>query len=379
MERVFEIARLARRFWNLSGDEMAALIRFMTGSLAEFMDRHFEAPQTKRLFLGNNVYGKHGGPLDAGSTLGLLFHLLSGGDHGVQGFTGHVIGGMGAITSALADAAREHGATILTGVAVAEILTKDGRAVGVALADGREFSATVVLSNADPKRTFLSLIDKRALDGEFRADIAAIKMAGPAAKVNLVLSERPEIEGIAPDATPAERAVMSVMGDMEDAQRLYDRAKFGELSDELWVDCVMPSEVDKTLCPPDRHMLTCFVQYVPYRLRDGDWHARREAFGDRVVDLIGRHAPNVPKSVVARRVITPLDLEETYGLTEGNIFHGDLNIGQLFSMRPHPQWSQYKTPIEGLYLCGAGTHPGGGVTGAPGRNAAHAVMKALRR
>jgi len=378
VERLYEIVRLVRRFWNISGSESSAMVRFLTGSLADFLDRHFEAPETKRLFLGNNVYGKHGGPYDAGSTLGLLFHLLSGGDHGVQGFTGHVIGGMGSITGALVRSARDKGATILTDAQVAEIRIRDGAAVGVALADGAEFSAPIVLSNADPRRTFLSLVDASHLDDEFRADIAAIRMAGPAAKVNFVLSERPDIIGLPADATPAERAVLSIVDDLESVQRLYDKAKFGELSDDLWVDCVFPSEVDSTLCPPDRFMATCFVQYVPWKIRDGDWNDKREEFGDRIIELIGRCAPNVPKSVIGRRVLTPLDLEETYGLTEGNIFHGDLNLGQLFFMRPTPQWSQYKTPIRGLYLCGAGAHPGGGVTGAPGRNAAQAVLKDWR-
>ncbi|MCA8896325.1 MAG: NAD(P)/FAD-dependent oxidoreductase [Amphiplicatus sp.] len=378
VDRIFEFVRLAKRFWNISGAEAAAMVRFLTGSLADFLNRHFEAPETKRLFLGNNVYGKHGGPYDAGSTLGLLFHLLSGGDHAVQGFTGHVIGGMGAITGALANSARDKGATILTDATVAEIRLKDGRAVGVSLDDGREFSALVILSNADPKRTFLSLVDARALNDEFRADVAAIRMAGPAAKVNLVLSERPDIQGLPDVSTPAERAVLSIMDDLEDVQKLYDKAKFGELSDDLWVDCVFPSEVDATLCPPDRFMATCFIQYVPWKIKDSDWNERREAFGDRVVELIGRHAPNVPKSVVARKVLTPLDLQEIYGLTEGNIFHGDLNLGQLFFMRPTPEWSQYRTPISGLYLCGAGAHPGGGVTGAPGRNAAMAALKDRR-
>ena len=378
VDRIHEIIRLVRRFWGLSGADAAAMVRFLTGSLAEFLDRHFEAPETKRLFLGNNVYGKHGGPYDSGSTLGLLFHLLSGGDDAIQGFTGHVIGGMGAITGALAQSARDKGAVIMTDASVAEIRIRSGAAVGVALEDGREFSSSIVLSNADPKRTFLSLIDAGALDDEFRADVAAIRMAGPAAKVNLVLSERPDICGLPSEATPAERAVLSIMDDLEAVQKLYDKAKFGELSDDLWVDCVFPSEVDPALCPPGRFMATCFIQYVPWKLKSGDWNEKREAFGDRVVELIGRHAPNVPKSVIARKVLTPLDLQEIYGLTEGNIFHGDLNLGQLFFMRPTPAWSQYKTPIKGLYLCGAGAHPGGGVTGAPGRNAAMAVLKNRR-
>ncbi len=374
LDRVHEVARLAKRFWNLSGTEAAAMVRFLTGSLGEFLDHRFEAPETKRLMLGNNVYGKHGGPYDSGSMLGLLFHLLSGGDHGVQGFTGHVIGGMGSITGALAQSAIDHGAEILTDADVAEIRVKDGAVSGVALKDGHEFSAPVVLSNADPKRTFLGLIDQHALDADFISDIAAIRMDGPAAKVNLVLSERPQILGLAQDASPCERAVLSIMGDLESVQRLYDKAKFGKLSDDLWVDCVIPSEVDDTLCPPGRHMMTCFVQYVPFHLRDGNWDDKREALGDRVVELISRQAPNVSDSVLARKVLTPLDLQEIYGLTEGNIFHGDLNLGQLFFMRPTSQWSQYATPVEGLYLCGAGAHPGGGIMGSPGELAAKTML-----
>ncbi|MEZ5893421.1 MAG: NAD(P)/FAD-dependent oxidoreductase [Parvularculaceae bacterium] len=279
VDRIFEIVRLAKRFWAFSGSDASAMVRFLTGSLADFLNRHFEAPETKRLFLGNNVYGKHGGPYDAGSTLGLLFHLLSGGDHGVQGFTGHVIGGMGAVTGALAQSARDKGVVIETNAAVAEIRVKDGAVAGVALDDGREFSAPLVLSNADPKRTFLKLVDARALDEGFRADVAAIRMAGPAAKVNMVLSERPDIIGLPKDATPAERAVLSIMDDLEDVQRLYDKAKFGELSGgSMGQIAYSPSEVDPTLCPPDKFMATCFVQYVPWEIRGGDWNEKREAF-----------------------------------------------------------------------------------------------------
>lgn len=379
VDRLGELASMARQFWGISRDEIASMTRFLTGSLAEFLERHFESEETHRLFLANNVYGKHGGPYDPGSTLGLLFHLLGGGDKSIQGFSGHVIGGMGSVSDALANAARGFGAEIITNAEVARIHVKGGRASGVELVDGRMFHAKAVVSNADPKRTFLGLVDAEHLDPTFRSDIAAIKMAGPSAKVNMVLSEPPSITGMSLDATPAERAVFSVMGSMEAMQRCYDASKFGEVADELWVDCVIPSLVDPTLCPSDRTMLTCFVQYVPFRLREGDWDSRREALGDQVVQQIGRVAPNVPGSVVARKVITPLDLERTYGLTEGNIFHGDLNLAQLFFMRPHPDWSGYRTPVAGLYLCGAGTHPGGGVTGAPGRNAAQVILKDLRR
>ena len=377
--RLREVARLAKRFWRMSGPDATALLQFMTGSLAEFLDRHFESAEAKRLFLANNVYGKHGGPYDAGSTLGLLFHLLGGGDHDTQGFSGHVIGGMGAITQAMAAAAKGFSATILTDAAVARIIVKDGAATGVTLDNGRQFSATTILSNADPKRTFLGLVDPDDLDAEFRADVTAIKMAGPAAKLNVVLNAPPAFPGMPADADAARRSVFTFVGDMASAQQCYDTAKFGGIADELWIDCVVPSLVDDTLCPPDRTMMTCFIQYVPFVLREGDWDARREAFGDSLVAQLDRAMPGFAATVLARTVLTPLDLERVYGLTEGNIFHGDLGLGQLFFMRPLPAWSRYTTPIKGLYLCGAGAHPGGGVTGAPGRNAAMAVLGESRR
>jgi phytoene dehydrogenase-like protein len=376
---VLERLRVARRFRGLSGEGIGRLVRFLTGSLGEYLDRTFESERTRTLFLANNVYGKHGGPYQPGTAIGLLFHLLSGGEQEVQGFAGHVIGGMGAIAEAMAAAARGFGAEIRTGAAVSRILVRDGRALGVVTEDGREIRARVVVSNADPKRTFLGLLEPSDLPDEFRRDVEAIRMDGPCAKVNLVLSEEPRVIGMPADADPNRRSLFTLLPSLEFAERSYDAAKWGELADELWVDCVVASNVDPTLTPEGRHVMTCFVQYVPYRLRDGSWDDRRELLGDRVVETIGRYAPNVPGAVVARQVLTPLDLERVYGLTEGNIFHGDLRLEQLFFMRPLPGWAGYRTPVEGLYVCGAGAHPGGGVTGAPGHNAAHRVIGDLRR
>jgi phytoene dehydrogenase-like protein len=374
-----EAIRVGRRFQGISGDEIAQMVSFLTGSLGEFLDRHYESEKVKTLFLANNVYGKHGGPYDAGTSLGLLFHLLSGGDHDLQGFYGHVIGGMGAITQAMAAAAREFGVTIRTSAPVERILTRNGRALGVALADGREIAAGLVLSNADPKRTFLGLVEAAALPAEFREAVGGIKMDGPCAKVNFVLSEEPRVTGMPSTFTRAERALFTLVPSLEFAERCYDIAKHGEIPEELWVDCVVASNVDDTLAPEGRHVMTCFVQYVPYKLKQGTWDEKREWLGDQVVRKIGEYAPNVPGSVLHRQVLTPLDLERTYGLTEGNIFHGDLSLEQLFFMRPVPGFAQYRTPIEGLYLCGAGAHPGGGVTGAPGHNAAHQALRDLRK
>jgi phytoene dehydrogenase-like protein len=371
--------RAGRRFRGIRSCEIAQLIAFMTGSLGDFLDRNFDSDKVKILFLANSVYGKHGGPYDRGTALGLLFHLLSGGEHELQGFFGHVIGGMGAITQALAAAARKRGVEIRTATPVARIDVRGGRLRGVVLEDGTEISARTVLSNADPKRTFLGLLDSSELPEDFRRAVKGIKMSGPCAKVNLVLAEEPRVHGMPQDAGPIQRSLFTLVSSLEFAERCYDVAKFGEIPEQLWVDCVVASNVDDTLAPRGRHIMTCFVQYVPYFLRRGTWDENRELLGDRVIKKIAEFAPNVPGAIVARQVLTPLDLERVYGLTEGNIFHGDLTLEQLFFMRPVPGWSQYRSPIAGLYLCGAGAHPGGGVTGAPGHNAAFQVLRDLGR
>ena len=374
-----DLLRLAKRFHGITNAESAQLVSFLTGSLGEFLDQNYESEKMKVMFLANNVYGKHGGPYQPGTAIGLLFHLLSGGDHELQGFYGHVMGGMGAITQALASSARKLGAEIRTDASVATINSRSGIVSGVTLEDGTELLSRSVLSNADPKRTFLKMTDPRELPAEFLDAVRGIKMAGPCAKVNMVLSEEPRFTGTPTSASPQERSLFTLVPSLEFAERCYDQAKFGEIPEELWVDCVIASNADDSLAPAGKHIMTCFVQYVPYRLAEGNWDEKRELLGDRVVKKISEYAPNVPHAIVARQVLTPLDLERTYGLTEGNIFHGDLNLQQLFFMRPVPGWSQYRMPIRGLYLCGAGAHPGGGVTGAPGRNAAQQVLRDWRR
>jgi phytoene dehydrogenase-like protein len=373
--RLLEILRIGRRFRRLRGDQTASFVRFLTGSLGDFLDRHFHSEAVKRLILSNSLYGKHGGPYQPGTAMGLLFHLLSGGADERQGFAGHVIGGMGAITGAMAASCRERGVQIRTGNEVAEINHDRGRATGVTLSDGTVIDAKLVVSNADPKRTFLTLI-RGGLPEEFRADIAAIKMAGPCAKVNLVLSEEPHVNGMPATHSRSERSLFTLAPSLQEAEDSYNEARRGEIPRHLWVDCVLASNVDPGLVTPGRHVLTCFVQYLPFELARGNWPAERERLGDRVVEIIGRYAPGVPASVVARKVLTPFDLEERFGITEGNIFHGDIRLEQLFFMRPVPGYARYRTPIEGLWLCGAGTHPGGGVTGAPGYNAARCILAA---
>jgi phytoene dehydrogenase-like protein len=370
-----DLFRVGKKFRGISSDEVSQLIYFLTGSLGEFLDHNYESEKIKTMFLANNVYGKHGGPYQPGTAIGLLFHLLSGGEHERQGFYGHVMGGMGAITQALAASGRKLGVEIRTSAPVAQIDVRDGRARGVVLEDGTEIRARIVLSNADPKRTFLKMVAASELPNEFLHSIRCIKMEGPCAKVNLVLDAEPRFTGTSPTASALERTFYTLVPSLAFAERCYDIAKFGEIPEELWVDCVVSSNADPSLAPAGKHILTCFVQYVPYHLREGNWDEKRELLGNRVTKKIAEYAPNVPNAIVARQVLTPLDLERTYGLTEGNIFHGDLRLEQLFFMRPVSGWSQYRTPVDGLYLCGAGTHPGGGVTGAPGHNAAHQALR----
>jgi len=375
MQKLSQAWRLYRRFHGIRSDEIAGLMRFLTGSLGEFLDQRFESDKLKRLILSNSLYGKHGGPYQPGTAMGLLFHLLSGGDSEQQAWQGHVIGGMGAITQAMKSACEDLGVDIRTAATVRKVNIVKGRATGVTLDNDEVVDAKLVVSNADPKRTFLGLVEKGELDADFCRDVENIHMNGPAGKVNFVLSEEPKVSGMPVDRSKSERSLFTLIPTLQEAEDNYNACKRGDLPQRLWVDCVLASNVDDSLAPEGRHMLTCFVQYLPYKLRSSGWDEQRENLGDQVTELIGQFAPNIRHSVIARRVITPPDLEAQFGITEGNIFHGDISLQQMFFMRPLPRWSQYATPIDGLYLCGAGTHPGGGVTGAPGFNAAHAILR----
>ncbi|MDX1481805.1 MAG: NAD(P)/FAD-dependent oxidoreductase [Woeseiaceae bacterium] len=377
-DRLREGIRLWRRFRGIGGGDIAGLLRFLSGSLGEFLDARFESEKLKRLILANSLYGKHGGPYQPGTAMGLLFHLLSGGDADQQAWQGHVIGGMGAITQALRSACEELGVEIRTEASVGRINVASGKACGVTLDNGENLDASLVVSNADPKRTFLQLVDASDLDESFRRDVQNIRMDGPAGKVNFVLSEEPVVRGMPADRSREQRSLFTLIPTLDEAEDNYNAARKGRIPDRLWVDCVLASNVDDTLAPAGRHMLTCFVQYLPYTFESGDWDDERESLGDRVTALIGEFAPNVPESIVARAVFAPPDLERRFGITEGNIFHGDISLEQMFFMRPLPDWSQYRTPVDGLFLCGAGTHPGGGVTGAPGYNCAQQILRTTR-
>jgi phytoene dehydrogenase-like protein len=374
-----ELLRYAIRFRRLRGRDIADLVSFATGSLGEFLDRSLESPHLKSLVLSNSLYGKHGGPYDAGTLFGLLFHLLGGGPEARQGFVGHVIGGMGAITQAMASACRAIGVQLRTEAPVKQILVRGGRADAVVLEDGTEITASIIVSNADPKRTFLGLVAAQELDPDFVVAIRGIKMDGPCAKLNLVLAEEPRLNGIEPGADALQRAQFTLVPWLEGAQRCYEQSRQGKISDQLWIDCLVPSLIDPSLVTANRHVMTCFVQFLPYAFPDSSWRIERDRLHLQLLRQIGAFVPAVNNSLVASRLYTPLDLESVFGITEGNIFHGDLRPDQLFFMRPVPAFARYATPVRALYLCGAGTHPGGGVTGAPGHNAAHRILEDLLR
>jgi phytoene dehydrogenase-like protein len=286
---------------------------------------------------------------------------------------GFARGGTGAISNAIADAAREAGVEIRTQAPIAHVKLTSGRATGVVLESGEEITARVVSSSVDPRLTFLKMVGEKELPGDFVEDIKRYKFRGSSGKVNLALDALPEFRSI-PGAGAHLRGAISISPSVEYMERAYDDAKYGRFSRRPYIDMVIPSLTDPSIAPPGKHVMSCFVQYAPYHLKDSDWDREKENFGDTVVETIAEHAPNIKNIIRHRQVVTPLDLEREWGLSEGNIFQGELTLEQLFFLRPAPGWAQYKTPIRGLYMCGSATHPGGGIMGANGKNAAEKVL-----
>ncbi len=257
------------------------------------------------------------------------------------------------------------------------IVANDG-STGEALLVGQEISGRWIVSNADPRRTFLSLLDPASLDPQFVRQVSSIKFRGACAKVHLALNALPRFSSLPGDGAHLSGAI-SISPSLAYLERAFDDAKYGEISRQPYLEMLIPSLIDPTMAPPGKHLMSIFVQYAPYHLRQGPWNAaEREALGDTVVATLAEYAPNIEEAIEHRHVLTPMDLEQVYGLTEGNIYHGELTLDQLYFMRPTPGWAQYRTPIRNLYLCGAGVHPGGGVTGTPGHNAAREILKAGR-
>ena len=287
-------------------------------------------------------------------------------------------GGTGAVSNAIAAAAREHGVEIRTEAPVSRILTKNGRTTGVVLENGDEIAAKVVVSSVDPNLTFLKFMDERELPPDFVEGVRRYKFRGSSGKVNLALDALPNFTCM-PGPGPHLRGAISISPSIDYMERAYDDAKYGQFSRHPYIDMVIPSLTDPSVAPPGKHVMSCFVQYAPYHLRDGVWDDRqREAFGDAVINAIAEYAPNIKDIILHRQVLTPLDIERDFGLTEGNIFQGELTLEQLFFLRPVPGWAQYTTPIDRLYMCGSATHPGGGIMGAPGKNAAERILRTSR-
>jgi len=344
-------------------------------SVAEVLDDFFESEEVKVSLGTSAVSGTLAGPRTPGTAFVLGHHTL-GEINGVRGAWGWAKGGMGAISESIARSARHSGAEIRTNAGVSRILVKDGKATGVALVDGTEVHARAVLSNADPKRTFLGLVGKDLLPADFVRAVSRIHMDPSSYKLNLALSGLPDFTAIpGTEVQLHHRGILDIAPSLDYLERAYDDAKHGHPSREPFLEFVIQSVADPGLAPPGKHVLTASVKFAPYDLAKGTWDTEGEAFADRILDTLEAYAPNLRKILIAKTWITPLDMEREYGLTRGDVFHGAILPYQMFSFRPVPGWARYRTPVAGLYLCGAGAHPGGGVLGAPGHNAAMAVLE----
>ncbi|HZT83739.1 MAG TPA: NAD(P)/FAD-dependent oxidoreductase [Gemmataceae bacterium] len=350
-------------------------VEVLTGSARGILDRWFESEQLKVTLATDAVIGAFASPSMPGTAY-VLFHHVMGECDGARGVWGYVKGGMGGITQALAKAAVQHGAEIRCNAEVAHILTRGGEATGVALADGTAFAARKVASNADCHVTFFRLMDPKELPPEFVDALRRIDYNSPTCKINVALSEPPNFTALPSDGVaPHHHGTMHIGPTLDYLERAYDDAKYGRPSAAPMLECTMASAVDPTVAPPGRHVFSMFVQYAPTKLREGNWDEEKEKFADRCFDLLNEYAPNFKRSVLHRQVLSPLDLERVYGLTGGNIFQGAMTLDNLFFLRPAPGYGNYRTPIKGLYLCGAAAHPGGGVMGACGYNAAREMLR----
>jgi phytoene dehydrogenase-like protein len=368
------MAALARHFRSLGPGRFAMLHKLLTMSSADFLDEWFETQALKATKSASGIIGTMLGPRSPGTAYVLLHHYMGELD-GVFRAWGFAKGGNGSVSAAIAAAARAAGAEIRCNAEVSKVLITRGRARGVVLENGDEIRANLVVSGADPRRTFMQLVGEKHLPDEFVESIRRFRFRGSSAKVNLALGELPNFTCL-PGRGAHLRGAISISPSVGYLERAYDDAKYGEISQRPYMDIVIPSMLDPTMAPPGKHVMSIFVQYAPYHVNGGWTDERREALGGAVVDTLAQYAPNLKRAVLHRQVVTPADIERIVGLTEGNIFQGELSLQQMFFLRPVPAWAKYRTPLAGLYQCGAGTHPGGGVMGASGRNAARAILGA---
>ncbi len=368
-----KLASLGRRFQSLAAEDKYNLVQLMTMSAADFLDQWFDTDVLKATMSASGIIGTFLGIRSPGTAYVLLHHYMGEIDGAFRSW-GFSRGGTGAISNAIGAAAREAGAEIRTEAPVARILVKNGSAQGVVLENGEEIHADAVSSSVDPNLTFLKFLESRELPDDFIEEVRRYKYRGSSGKVNLALDALPDFKCL-PGPGRHLRGAISISPSTEYMERAYDQAKYGEFSRRPYIDMVIPSLTDPSVAPPGKHVMSCFVQYAPYKLSKGTWDEQRDAFGDAVIETISEYAPNLKSIIVGKQVITPLDIERQTGLTEGNIFQGELSLEQLFFLRPVTGWARYRTPIRKLYMCGSATHPGGGVMGAPGRLAALEILK----
>ena len=374
---LWDMGMLGLRFRGLDKKDAFRLLRWGPMAVADLASEWFETELLRAVVEARGIYGTFAGPRSAGTSVGLLLQAAAGGSPIAPAL--FVRGGLGALSDALAQAARDGGAEIRTGVDVGTVRVEDGRAARVVLASGEEIEARLVVSNADPQTTFLGLVDPADLDPDFLTKIGNYRCRGTAAKVNLALSGLPDFAGVdRSDAQSILSGRIHIGNSTDYLERAFDAAKYGGYSRRPYLDVTIPSLTDPSLAPEGSHVMSIYVQFAPFSLKDGEWDSTKEALGDAVIATLSDYAPGLRDLILHRQVLTPQDLERTYGLAGGHPLHGEPSLDQLMTFRPLLGCARYRTPVRGLYLCGAGTHPGGGVSGAPGLNAAREIVDDLR-
>ena len=365
-----------RSIRKLGKKDMYRLLRWGPMAVADLVAEYFDTELLRATIAARGIFGTFFGPWSAGSSLVLLMRAAA--DSHAAGSACFAEGGMGAVTQAMAAAAQEVGTEIRTGAEVIEISVGNGVASGIVLSNGEEINAKAIISNADPKRTLLKLVDPVHLSPDFVTKLQHYRMPGTVAKVNLALSALPNFTGVNGDGGGLQGRI-HIGPEIDYLERAFDESKYGNFSRQPYLEAAIPSLTDPSLAPPGKHVMSIYVQYAPYKLKNSDWETQRVALGDTVVKTLAQYAPNLPGMILTHQIITPQDLEDNYGLTGGHIFHGELALDQFFTMRPLLDWARYRTPIRNLFLCGSGTHPGAGLTGGSGANAAREILKALKR
>jgi phytoene dehydrogenase-like protein len=374
---LWALLKTGKALKGLGKKDMYRLLRWGPMAAADFVAEWFETDLLRAAVAARGVFGTSLGPWSAGSTLVLL--LRAANDPHPAGSAWLAQGGAGAITQAMAKSAQAAGAEIRTGVEVIEIRVKDGSATSVVLSTGEEITARAIISNADPKRTLLKLVDPMHLDPSFLEKLRNYRSLGTVAKVNLALAGVPSFTALASADPAALSGRIHIGPGIDYIERAFDESKYGNFSKQPYLDITIPTMTDPSLAPDGKHVMSIYMQYAPYKLKGETWDHQRVALADTVVKTLAQYAPTLPSQILTHQIITPRDLEDTYGMTGGHIFHGELSLDQFFTMRPLLNWGRYRTPLRNLYLCGSGTHPGDGLTGGSGVNAAREILKDLRK